>query len=188
MASAAYLTGRQQYTRPQAVLWTNSYSIQGGLYVPDGVEYTDFIILSDHGRSEIEVQPQRIENRKRMINGRMRSYHIADKEKFQWNWDMLPSRAFDKAPQFNAQGAAQASNLVTYTVDGGAGGSSVVDWYKSHKGNFYMLLSYDHPSTAYANSAVYVRAVEVYWSDFSYNIVKRGVSDFWDISVSLEEA
>lgn len=188
MASAIYMTNRQAYTRPQAIVWTDEYSIESGLFVPVGVEYSNFLILSDHGRGEIAVGSERIENRKRMINGTMRSYHIADKMKYSWDWEMLPSRAFNAAPAFNSSGIAQTPNLVNYTVDKGAGGSDIVDWYLSHKGPFWMLLSYDKPAVSYADSKNYVEARKVYISDFSYNIVKRGVTDFWDISVSVEEA
>ena len=92
MATSSYLTGRKRYQRPQGVLWSNNPgTLTGGLYVPNGYEVgadteeTDptllnqFIILSDHNRSELSFTPQRIEQRQRTINGRMRSYHIADK-------------------------------------------------------------------------------------------------------------
>jgi len=92
MASASYLIGRKRYQRPQGILWSeNSGTLIDGLYVPNGYEVgtdtneTDesllnqFIILSDHNRSELSFSPQRIEQRQRTINGRMRSYHIADK-------------------------------------------------------------------------------------------------------------
>ena len=108
MATAAYLTGRKRFQRPQAILWSeNAGTLVDGLYVPNGYEVgadvpeeTDpslidqFLILSDHNRGEISFQPQRIEQRQRTINGRMRSYHIADKLSISWTWSNLPSRAF----------------------------------------------------------------------------------------------
>ena len=39
------------------------------LAVPDGVENSNFIILSDDNRSELSFACERIENRQRMING-----------------------------------------------------------------------------------------------------------------------
>ena len=66
------------------MLWSkNQGTLVEGLYVPDNSEYgsdsgiEDFIVLSDHNRQPITFGMQRIENRKRMINGTMRSYHIA---------------------------------------------------------------------------------------------------------------
>ena len=85
MANSSYITGRQRYARPQAMLWSeNSGTLSNGIYVPNGYEIgantesvTDtsllnqFIILSDHNRSEISMQPQRIEQRQRTVNGRI---------------------------------------------------------------------------------------------------------------------
>lgn len=195
MATSTYMQNRWAYTRPQAIAWSNNSGItSGGLVVPDGTENTDFIILSDHNRSEIAVGSQRIENRKRMINGNMRSYHIADKLTVSWDWDMLPSRSYSGNPNFNANGIP-ASGLTEYTTDGGAGGVDIVKWYESNPGSFYMFMSYDrHDKFAgqideYSHLHQYNDVIEVYFSSFNFNIIKRGGSnfDFWNISVSVEE-
>lgn len=195
MATSTYMQNRWAYTRPQAIAWSNNSGIlSGGLVVPDGTEGTDFIILSDHNRGEIAVGSQRIENRKRMINAHMRSYHIADKLTVSWDWDMLPSRSFSGNPNFNTNGNP-ASGLTEYTVDGGAGGVDVVKWYEDHPGSFYMFMSYDrHDKFAgqvdeYDHLHQYNDVVEVYFTSFSFNVVKRGGSnfDFWNISVAVEE-
>ncbi len=116
MATAAYLTGRRKYQRPQAILWSdNAGTLTSGVYVPNGYEVgadvpegTDpslidqFLILSDHNRGEIGFTPQRIEQRQRTINGRMRSYHIADKLSMSVSWNMLPSRGYSRLPNFNS--------------------------------------------------------------------------------------
>jgi hypothetical protein len=41
----------------------------------------------------------------------------------------------------------------------------------------------------YQNLATYSEVLEVYFSSFTYNVVKRGATnhDLWDISISLEE-
>ncbi|MFN9954956.1 MAG: hypothetical protein ACK55I_17800, partial [bacterium] len=88
--------------------------LTSGLYVPNGYEVcadvpdgTDpdlidkFLILCDDNRGEIVFTPQRIEQRQRTINGRMRSYHIADKLIFTWSWNLLPSRAFYQNAEFD---------------------------------------------------------------------------------------
>lgn len=195
MANSTYMQNRWAYTRPQAIAWSdNSGILSSGLLVPDGTEGTDFIILSDHNRGEISVGSQRIENRKRMINGNMRSYHIADKLNISWDWDMLPSRSYSGNPSFNSSGIP-VGGLTEYTADGGAGGVDIVKWYESHSGSFYMFMSYDrHDKFAdqideYNHLHQYNDVIEVYFSSFSFNIVKRGGSnhDFWNISVSVEE-
>jgi hypothetical protein len=108
MATAAYLTGRRRYQRPQAILWSeNAGTLQDGLYVPTGYEIgadapegadaallDQFMILSDDNRGELQFNPTRIEQRQRTINGRMRSYHIADKLTMSLSWNNLPSRGF----------------------------------------------------------------------------------------------
>ena len=195
MATSVYMQNRWAYSRPQAIAWSNnSGSVSGGIVVPQGNEFEDFIILSDHNRREISVSQNRIENRKRMINGNMRSYHIADKLAISWNWEMLPSRSHSDNPNYNAYGNP-ASNLTEYTADGGAGGVDIVKWYEEHPGSFYMFMAYDRhdkfdgQNDQFDHLNQYNDIVEVYFSSFNFNIAKRGGSnfDFWNISVELEE-
>ena len=211
MATAAYITGRKRYQRPQAVLWSdNPGTLSEGLYVPNGFEVgadvpaeTDpdlidqFLILSDHNRGEITINSERLEQRQRTINGRMRSYHIADKLKFDWSWSMLPSRAFYQNAEFNTTtGISPYQNITQeFTADGGAGGVEILDWYQNHKGPFWMYLAYDKYSNfgddnaAFGHLAQYNQIVQVYFADFNYSIIKRGGNNFdlWNISVTLEE-
>lgn len=193
MADSTYISGRFQYARPQAVIWADAYEISNGVYVPTGTEFEDFLILSDHNRSEIDMRKQRIENRRRMINGTMRSYHIADKLEFNFSWEMLPSRAFNKDPEFDSSGNPSATSLNDYTVDKGAGGVDLNMWYESHPSPFYMLLSYDRydnfATDQYNHLREYSQVVQVYFSSFDTTVVKRGATnhDLWNISVALEE-
>ena len=209
MATRAYIEGRRRYGRPQGVIWSNNAgTLVNGLYVPQGEEIganpsglptnnlDQFLILSDHNRGEINVAPKRIEERKRTINGRMRSYHIADKLNISWNWTNLPSRAYSDFANFNQSGISPSKGTQgEYTADGGAGGVEILDWYENHKGPFWMLLSYDK-YTNFSNEDEpfnqldkYNQVIEVYFSDFNYSVTKRGSSnhDLWNISVSLEE-
>jgi hypothetical protein len=230
MATQTYINGRRKYARPQAMLWANnSGTLTNGIYVPNGYEVNadttgitdesllnEFLILSDDGRGEIDFNNNRIEKRERMINGRMRSYHIADKLTISTSWTMLPSRSFGLNPEFNSNGKSSLinpgyrsdllsseDNLTTrntlfaqqYTTDGGAGGVDIVDWYDSHKGSFWVYLAYDKYSNfgtddlAYAHLSQYNQLIEMFVSDFNYTVVKRGGSnyDFWNISCTLEE-
>jgi hypothetical protein len=211
MATAAYITGRKRYQRPQALLWSdNPGTLSEGLYVPNGYEVggavpaeTDpdlvdqFLILSDHNRGEIDISTERLEQRQRTINGRMRSYHIADKLNFSFSWSLLPSRAFYQNAAFNATtGKSPYQNITQeFTSDGGAGGVEILDWYQNHKGPFWMYLAYDKYSNfgddnaAFGHLAQYNQIVQVYFADFNYSVVKRGGNNFdlWNISVTLEE-
>jgi hypothetical protein len=133
-----------------------------------------------------------------MVNGRMRSYHIADKLTISTSWDMLPSRAYSLRANFEAatgKSEYQNNNTMEHTTDGGAGGVDLLSWYENHKGPFWVYLAYDKYSVfgsddeAYGNLPKYNQLVEMYISDFSYSVQKRGGSnyDFWNISVTLEE-
>ena len=208
MATANYMVGRKKYTRPQAIAWSNNPgTLTGGIYVPTGQEIgadssltdggiNEFLILSDHNRSELSFNPTRIEQKQRMINGNMRSYHIADKLNISWSWSNLPSRAFFDVANFDSTGTSSLENTSnSYTVDGGAGGVELLDWYETHKGPFWMFLAYDKynnfgKTTEAMNHLVeYNQIIQVYFSSFTYNVTKRGRAnhDLWDISVTLEE-
>jgi hypothetical protein len=211
MATAAYLTGRRKYQRPQAILWSdNAGTLTSGVYAPNGYEVgadvpegTDpslidqFLILSDHNRGEIGFTPQRIEQRQRTINGRMRSYHIADKMTINFSWNLLPSRSFFQNAEFDPTTGISPyqNNTQEFTADGGAGGVEILDWYNSHPGPFWMYLAYDKYSNfgtdnaAFGHLQQYNEIIQVYFADFNYSVVKRGGSNFdlWNISVSLEE-
>ena len=100
-ATPKYMSGRRQYSRPQALLFSNNPGyLVDGQRLPEGNEFEDFIIVSDDNRSPIAISNQRIEVRERTVNGRMRSYHIADKIKISTEWTNLPSRAFNVIPEF----------------------------------------------------------------------------------------
>lgn len=215
MATKEYMSGRLRWTRPQAMLWAeNPGTLTNGTYVPLGYEQnfspdyisdmqpTDaFIILSDHNRSPIDFKPIRIEQKQRMINGRMRSYHIADKLQISTSWTNLPSRSFYDNPNFEPLGLSpytENPNL-QYTVDAGAGGAQLLDWYENHKGPFWVYLSYDKyenfsdvdgVTDKYRNLDKYSQILEMYISDFSYSVQKRGQHNFdlWTVNVTLEEA
>lgn len=207
MATLAYMTQRKKYSRPQSILWSdNPGTLSDGLYVPTGYEIggnypedaspdliDQFLVLSDHNRSDMDFTPKRIEQRQRTINGRMRSYHIADKLEMTVSWNNLPSRSHDANPQFSYQSSVSEAN--PYTVDSGAGGSELLDWYENHKGSFWMFLGYDKyknfngTENPYNHLTQYNQIIEVYFSNFNYSVVSRGQNnhDLWNVSVSLEE-
>jgi len=158
-----------------------------------------FVILSDHNRNEISISNQRIEQKQRMINGSMRSYHIADKINISTSWNLLPSRSYYTSPEFNqTTGKSILEGLpypYDYTADGGAGGTEMLEWYESHTGPFWVFLSYDKYTNfgtdylSYLHLPEYSQIVQMYISSFDYSIVKRGRNnyDMWNVSVSLEE-
>jgi len=219
MTNNIYMSGRKKYQRPQAMLFADNQGIKvDGFHIPAGDEigsleasvdgYGEFLILSDNNRSPIDFSTNRIEKRERMINGRMRSYHVADKLQINVSWDMLPSRAYDTYAGFDSEGKPNlAKNLETrpnpleFTTDGGAGGVELLDWYKNHKGSFWVYLAYDKYTNfkdvyesevdeRFNNTNKYNEVIEVFFADFNYSVVKRsGLNfDFWNVSLTLEEA
>lgn len=209
MASSAYMSGRKKYHRPQALLFSNNPgSVIDGKSVPDNNEFgvfensfKEFIIVSDHNRGPLDFGVQRIENRQRMVNGRMRSYFIADKRTLTISWENLPSRSFGSNPNFSTSTGKPDSATDQYTIDGGAGGGELLEWYETHYGTFYVFLSYDkfpslgfeqvaHINASYNRLTEYSEVLEMYITDFTYSVDKRGRTnhDLWNISITLEEA
>ena len=214
MATLNYLAGRKKYGRPQAVLFadlpgTLVSTANGLVHVPVGYELgTDptqieegeaangfFIILSDHNRGPIDVKYNRLEQKERTINGKMRSFFIADKNIFSINWQNLPSRSFNNIANFNSTTGKENVGLEKFTVDGGAGGNELLNWYLEHPGSFYMFVAYDkyidfrQQDNTMNRLNEYQEVKEVFISEFSYNVNKRGTNkyDLWDVSISLEE-
>ena len=212
MATLNYLAGRKKYSRPQALLFSDNPGTlvagsNGLTHVPSGYEIgTDptqvesladglFLILSDHNRSPIDIKHNRLEQRERTINGKMRSFFIADKSVLSLSWQNLPSRSFDNSINFNTSTGKEDNELKRYTVDGGAGGNELLNWYLEHPGSFYVFVAYDKYKSFQEEDNVmgrlneYQEVKEFFISDFSYNVNKRGSSthDLWDVSISLEE-
>ena len=218
MATTSYMQGRKKYARPQAIIFSENPGItqtlnpgtdnerithrpegyEIGASVPEGTDAAlvdQFLILSDHNRSPIDGSFNRLKQRERMINGRMRSYHIADKLELSTSWEMLPSRSFPGASNYDAQGSTVYTKTEEYTADNGAGGVELLDWYLKHTDSFWVFLSYDNyknynvADSAYDQLNEYSEVVEMFISSFDYSVVKRGngTYDFWNISSRLEE-
>lgn len=199
MADSVYLTGRRRYALPQAMLWSeNPGTLVSGYYYPDGYEIganltgvplderNTFLILSDHNRTELSFGQERIQQRQRMINGNMRAYNIADKVNLSTSWQMLPSKSYADNPSFDSSGSTNlAKTTDEFTVDGGAGGLEILEWYDNHRGPFWVYLAYDR----YDDNTKYNQIIQMYFKDFNYSVVKRGASthDFWNINLTLEE-
>lgn len=200
MATSTYMNNRKGWSRPQALLFANKPgTLQSNFYIPDGNEFVDFIILSDHNRGGLNMSKQRIETRNRMINGSMRSYHTADKINISTSWSRLPSRSYSATPEYEngifiKQPDPEQPAVEEYTVDGGAGGADLLDWYEDHPGPFWVFLSYDKFGEDNINR--YTQVIQMYFSGFDYEIEKRGQAwsngttggfDMWNISMSLEQ-
>lgn len=169
------------WTRPALMIFTenaptpvNAASGQWNLGTAD----TDYLYLTDDSRSELQVSLERIEYKKRMINGRMRAYHVADKKTFSVSWRDLPTlRSQISEARFGK------------TTTGWASGQEMLEWHRTHTDSFYLTLVYDTPTSASSIPLKYsLETYNVFFDDFSYVIKKRGnLTDLWDISMSLVE-
>lgn len=115
--------------------------------------------VTDHNRGELGVDVERIESSKRMANGTLRKYVVADKRTFSVSWDDLP-------------------HSKAYTVDGFWGGREIEDFYNKNAGVFTLKLT---------NGDGQAESFEVVFTSFDKEISKRGVYDFWSVSVEMEQ-
>lgn len=115
--------------------------------------------ITEHNRSELSIDVNRIENSKRMATGTMRKYVIADKREFSCSWEMIP-------------------DATAATVDGKWGGAAIESFYNTTPGAFTLVLT---------DGAGVTSTYTVMITDFSKVINKRGTYDAWDIDITLEE-
>jgi hypothetical protein len=175
----AFETLAQKYLRPSLIIWSEDepdLATTG----PNAGKWdlgTNYLYISDNNRAELAVSFERIEYKQRMINGTMRSYHVADKKNFSTSWEKLPSRK-TQVTEYNAD-----------TRNKFAGGQEMLKWYEDHTGDFWMLLVYDVDSTvATTDIKKNIEVVNVFFENFSYSVLERGSDlDLWDIDLSLVE-
>jgi hypothetical protein len=122
----------------------------------------------------LAISPQRIESKRRMIDGTMRSVHVADKYTFSTSWENIPSRKLNGADEI--------------TSDGYGAGIDIKDWYESNHDDFWMLLIYDNDDSEDVSSGVNVEKYNVFFDSFDFTVTKRGqFNDLWDVSIDLVE-
>jgi hypothetical protein len=169
------------YARPSLMIFSTTEPIEG---TGNNAGKWDFgsgtvLYITDDNRSPLQVAPIRIESKRRMIDGTMRSVHIADKMTFNTSWEALPSRK----TRLNPPSDSLSDSI---TSDAFGAGQDIKDWYDSNFSDFWMLLVYD--ANAEDSPASGVEKYNVFFDDFSYDVVKRGqFNDLWDVSISLVE-
>lgn len=172
------------WTRPALMIFSKSKPVasneeaNAGQWNIGQTAGSDYLYLTDDNRSDLQVSLQRIEYKKRMINGRMRAYHVADKKTFGVNWRDLPSdRSHISEVRFGG------------TLNAWGSSQEMLTWYKEHTNSFYLILVYDTPEAGNSVPINYsLEYYNVFFDDFSYTINKRGPqNDFWSISMTLVE-
>lgn len=148
----------------------------------------NYLYLSDDNRQPVSIQYERIEFKERMINGTMRSYHVADKRTFSTSWNDFPSR------KLAATNSSLKGLSASITSDGFGAGQDILNWYNTYKKDFWMLAVYDAPiqttsSTTIAPIQGWAEKIHVFFDSFNFTVKKRGnLNDLWDVDISLVEA
>lgn len=138
--------------------------------------------VSDHGRSSLSENTERLGIDKRMADGTLRRQFVGVKRKWSVSWDNLPS-------------TNSATNGLK-TADGGMAGEDIEQFYFDTPGKFRMVLrrgsainlAVPNPAESalpYEDDNFYI--VNVMLTDFNKEVRKRGTVDLWNVSVALEE-
>lgn len=131
--------------------------------------------VSDHNRSPLNEDVERIENKRRMADGTLRRYSITKKRTWSCDWSMLPSTN-------SIPGGMQTADL-------GLAGEDLERISNTINTPFKMVLRRGSakglPVPAESDDNFYI--VNVMISDFSKEVVKRGKVDLWNVTITLEE-
>lgn len=138
------------------------------LYADPNDTTKDWIKLSEHNRSDISIDVERIQQSQRMSNGTLRKFFVADKKRFSVSWNMLPGTR-------------------GYTVDGQWGALDLIEFYKSSEGQstFDIRLNFAKSGTSQESSGYEPYTVSC--TSFNATLVKRGEVPFYNISMSMEQ-
>lgn len=115
--------------------------------------------LTEHNRSELQISYEDVGARERMADGGLRRQWVATKRKVSTSWDMCPTDS-------------------TKTVDGKWGGREMKQFFDANKGEFSVTVSHGDASP---------ETFQAMFEEFSYSVQKRWGSDFWSVTLSLEE-
>ena len=124
--------------------------------------------VSEHNRSAIELNVERIESSVRTSNGTLRKNHIADKRNFSMSWEMLPSYR-------------------TLTVDEGWGAEDLRQFYLSEDGKKTFNIRINLAKTGFDQSSSGYELYTVSFSDCSFSVLKRGLQPHWSVSLGMDE-
>jgi len=124
--------------------------------------------VSEHNRSPLEINVERIEAITRTSNGSLRKNHIADKRSFSVSWEMLPSYR-------------------DLTVDGGWGAEDLRQFYLSDDGKKTFNIRINLAKTGSDQSSSGYESYTVSFSNCSFSVLKRGLQPHWSVSLTMDE-
>jgi hypothetical protein len=147
-----------------SVLWIEAKDL---LATPAGTTKT-WNKVSEHNRSPLEINVERIEAITRTSNGTLRKNHIADKRSFSVSWEMLPSYR-------------------DLTVDGGWGAEDLRQFYLSDDGKKTFNIRINLAKTGSDQSSSGYESYTVSFSSCSFSVLKRGLQPHWSVSLTMDE-
>ena len=161
------------WRRPSLIILAENQPEEGTGSNAGKCQFTgDVLYLTDDNRSALSVNPIRIENKRRMIDGTMRSVWVNDKKEFSTSWSNIPSRKLNGSDSI--------------TSDSFGAGLDIKNWYDTYTGDFWVMFVYDTNDADDVDTSV--ELYNVFISSFDYDVVKRGqYNDLWDVSLSLVE-
>ena len=124
--------------------------------------------VTEHNRSDLSVTIDRIEKTDRTSNGTLRKNYVTDKRRFSTSWSMVPSYR-------------------TLTVDGGWGAEDLRTFYLGDEGKQSFKIRINMAKTGLDQSSSGYEEYTVVFSSCNFNLVKRGMQPFWNVTVELEE-
>ena len=159
--------GGQKYTTAAATR---------NILLPADKDNLKFRRVSEHNRSEFNQKTLRIEQNKRMSNGSLRRYFIADKKQWDVSWSMLPSYRNE-------------------TVDGAWGAEDIKAFYESEDGQKVFqikintsispsLIENDTPSSVGFDD---LNTYDVVFTSCDFTVVNRGLQTYWNVNLSMEQ-
>ena len=147
-----------------SVLWIEAKDL---LATPAGTTKT-WNKVSEHNRSPLEINVERIEAITRTSNGTLRKNHLADKRSFSMSWEMLPSYR-------------------DLTVDGGWGAEDLRQFYLSDDGKKTFNIRINLAKTGSDQSSSGYESYTVSFSNCSFSVLKRGLQPHWSVSLTMDE-
>ena len=124
--------------------------------------------VTEHNRSEFNLNNERIEKSQRMANGTLRKYFVADKKTFDLSWNLIPSYR-------------------TYTVDGAWGAEDLRSFYNSIEGRTSFKIRINFAKNGSNQESSGYEEYTVMFNSCSFTVVKRGEQPHWNVSLTMVE-
>lgn len=124
----------------------------------------DSLVLTEHGRGDVNITPEELKTPIRLANGKMVKYSLGFKNTFSFTWQMLPG-------------------LDENTVDGKAGRDRLADAVRNNTGTAVLRIK-SHNDVGEEYTDTYVVFVETYQEV----LIRRWATDqFWNVTLNLVE-